>query len=141
MSSQAVGVQKRVKDLCKKAVYTHCCGHNLSLVVVSARNLLCHHFSKNCAYGFHHQEFYSAMEWLRHLFPVSNFFTQTSTHSSIYMMKNPAKILLSEQYFIQLRFAVSISLLLLRYPCLIPFYKFSFKNKSLHCNFVFVLKF
>ena len=36
MSSQAVGVQKRVKDLCKKAVYTHCCGHNLSLVVVSA---------------------------------------------------------------------------------------------------------
>ena len=36
MSSQAVGVQKQVKDLCKKAVCTHCCGHNLSLVVVSA---------------------------------------------------------------------------------------------------------
>ena len=36
MSSQAAGVQKRVKDLCKKTVYTHFCGHNLSLVVVSA---------------------------------------------------------------------------------------------------------
>ena len=36
MSSKAVGVQKRVKDHFKKAVYTHCCGHNLSLVVVSA---------------------------------------------------------------------------------------------------------
>ena len=36
MSSQAVGVQKRAKDLCKKAIYTHCSGHNLSLVVVSA---------------------------------------------------------------------------------------------------------
>ena len=36
MSLQAVGVQKRAKDLCKKAIYTHCCGHNLSLVVVSA---------------------------------------------------------------------------------------------------------
>ena len=36
MPSQAVGVQKRAKDLCKKAIYTHCSGHNLSLVVVSA---------------------------------------------------------------------------------------------------------
>ena len=36
MSSQAVGVQKQVKDLSKKAVYTHCCSHNLSLVLVSA---------------------------------------------------------------------------------------------------------
>ena len=36
MPSQAVGVQKRAKDLCKKAIYTHSSGHNLSLVVVSA---------------------------------------------------------------------------------------------------------
>ena len=36
MSSQAVGLQKRVKYLCKKAAYNHCCGHNLSLVTVSA---------------------------------------------------------------------------------------------------------
>ena len=36
MPSQAVGVPKRVKDLCKKAVLTQCYGHSLSLVVVSA---------------------------------------------------------------------------------------------------------
>ena len=36
MSSETVGVQQRIKELCEKAVYTHCCGHNLSLVVVSA---------------------------------------------------------------------------------------------------------
>ena len=36
ISSQAIGVQKLVKDLCKKALYTHYCGHNLSLLVVSA---------------------------------------------------------------------------------------------------------
>ena len=36
MSSQTVRVQKQVKDLCKKAVYTHCCGHNSSLVLFSA---------------------------------------------------------------------------------------------------------
>ena len=36
MSSQGVGVQKGVKHLCKKAFYTHCCNHNLSLVVVLA---------------------------------------------------------------------------------------------------------
>ena len=35
MSSEAVGVQARIKALCEKAVYKHCCGHNLSLVVVS----------------------------------------------------------------------------------------------------------
>ena len=39
MSSEAVGVQARIKVLCEKAVYTHCCGHNLSLVVVSACKL------------------------------------------------------------------------------------------------------
>ena len=36
MSSEAVGVQSRIKALCQKAMYVHCCGHNLSLVVVSA---------------------------------------------------------------------------------------------------------
>ena len=39
MSSQAVGVQAHIKTLREKAVYTHCCGHNLSLVVVSAYKL------------------------------------------------------------------------------------------------------
>ena len=39
MSSKAVGVQARIKQLCQKAVYTHCCGHNLSLVVVTACKL------------------------------------------------------------------------------------------------------
>ena len=39
MSSEAVGVQARIKMLFEKAVYTHCCGHNLSLVVVSAYKL------------------------------------------------------------------------------------------------------
>ena len=43
MFSQAVGVQKRVKNLCKKAVYTDCRGHNLSLVVVSACKILVVH--------------------------------------------------------------------------------------------------
>ena len=36
MSSEAVGLQARIKALRKKAVYTHCCGHNLNLVIVSA---------------------------------------------------------------------------------------------------------
>ena len=36
MSSEIVGVQQRIKELCEKAVYTHCCGHNLTLAVVSA---------------------------------------------------------------------------------------------------------
>ena len=36
MSSEAVGVKARIKALRKKAVYTHCCGHNLNLVIVSA---------------------------------------------------------------------------------------------------------
>ena len=36
MSSEAVGVQARIKQLCEKALYTHCCGHNLSVVVVTA---------------------------------------------------------------------------------------------------------
>ena len=36
MSSEAVGVQARIKMLCEKAMYTHCCRHNLSLVVVFA---------------------------------------------------------------------------------------------------------
>ena len=39
MSSEVVGVQVRIKELCKKAVYMHHCGHNLSLVVVSACKL------------------------------------------------------------------------------------------------------
>ena len=34
MSSETVGVQQRIKGLCEKAIYTHCCGHNLSLVLV-----------------------------------------------------------------------------------------------------------
>ena len=29
MSSEAVGVQARIKQLCEKAVYTHCCSHSL----------------------------------------------------------------------------------------------------------------
>ena len=33
MSSETVGVQQRIKELCENAVYTHCCGHHLSLVV------------------------------------------------------------------------------------------------------------
>ena len=36
MSSEAVGVQKQIKKLCEKAVYTHCCGHNLNLVITTA---------------------------------------------------------------------------------------------------------
>ena len=36
MPSEAVGVQARIKALGKKAVYTHCCRHNLNLVIVSA---------------------------------------------------------------------------------------------------------
>ena len=39
MSSEAVGMQARIKALCEKAVYTQCCGHNLSLVVVSTCKL------------------------------------------------------------------------------------------------------
>ena len=39
MSSEVVGVQGQIKRLCEKAVYTHCCGHNLSLVIVSACNI------------------------------------------------------------------------------------------------------
>ena len=36
MSSEAVGVQKQIKKLCKEAVYTHCCGHNSNLVIATA---------------------------------------------------------------------------------------------------------
>ena len=36
MSSEAVGTQAFIKRLCPKAIYTHCCGHNLALVVVTA---------------------------------------------------------------------------------------------------------
>ena len=35
MSSEAVGVQKQIKKLCEKAVYTHCCGHNLNVVITT----------------------------------------------------------------------------------------------------------
>ena len=34
---QAVRVQARIKTLCEKAVYTHCSGHNLSLVVTGCK--------------------------------------------------------------------------------------------------------
>ena len=40
VSSQAVGVEKRVKDLCKKANYTYCYIHDLSLVVVLTCKIL-----------------------------------------------------------------------------------------------------
>ena len=36
MSSEAVGLQAHIKVLRKKAVYTHCCGHNLNLVILPA---------------------------------------------------------------------------------------------------------
>ena len=36
MSSEAVRVQNQIKKLCEKAVYTHCCGHNLNLVIITA---------------------------------------------------------------------------------------------------------
>ena len=36
ISSEAVGVQGQIKEMSKKAVYTHCCGDNLCLVVPSA---------------------------------------------------------------------------------------------------------
>ena len=35
MSSEAVGVQKQIKKLCEKVVYTHCCGHGLNLVITT----------------------------------------------------------------------------------------------------------
>ena len=38
MPSEDVGVQGRIKTMREKAVYTHCCGHNLCLVVVAASN-------------------------------------------------------------------------------------------------------
>ena len=37
MSSEAVGVQARIKVWCEKAVYTHCCGRNLILVVSACK--------------------------------------------------------------------------------------------------------
>ena len=39
MSSEAVGIQGRITRLCEKAFYSHCCGHSLSLVIVSACNI------------------------------------------------------------------------------------------------------
>ena len=36
MSSEAIGVQLRIKALPKKAVYMHCCRHNLNLGIVFA---------------------------------------------------------------------------------------------------------
>ena len=39
MSSEAEGVQARIKALSEKAVYTHFCGYNLSLALVSACKL------------------------------------------------------------------------------------------------------
>ena len=39
MSSDAVGVQACIKVVYEKVVYTHCCGHNFTLVVVSTCKL------------------------------------------------------------------------------------------------------
>ena len=39
ISSETVLMQKRIKVICEEAVYTHYCGHNLSLVVVSGYKL------------------------------------------------------------------------------------------------------
>ena len=36
MLSEAVGVQKQIKKIFEKAAYTHCCGHNLNLVITTA---------------------------------------------------------------------------------------------------------
>ena len=36
MSSEAVGTQAHIKKESPKAVYTHCCGHNLALVITTA---------------------------------------------------------------------------------------------------------
>ena len=36
MASEAIGVQREIKNICEKAVYTHCCGHNLNLVITTA---------------------------------------------------------------------------------------------------------
>ena len=35
MLPEAVGLQKQIKELCEKAVYTHCCGHSLNLVITA----------------------------------------------------------------------------------------------------------
>ena len=39
MSSEAVGVQKQIKKSREKALYTHCCGYNLNLVITAARKI------------------------------------------------------------------------------------------------------
>lgn len=36
MSGEKSGVQKRIKDIQPKALYTHCAGHSLNLAIVSA---------------------------------------------------------------------------------------------------------
>ena len=36
MLSEEVGLQKQLKELCEKAVYTHCFGHNLNLLITAA---------------------------------------------------------------------------------------------------------
>ena len=36
MLSEAVNLQKQIKELGEKVVYTHCCGHNLNLVITVA---------------------------------------------------------------------------------------------------------
>ena len=38
MSSEAVGVQKQIKKLCEKAVYTRCCLPDLNLVITTTFN-------------------------------------------------------------------------------------------------------
>ena len=36
MSGEKLGVQKQIRDRQPKAVYTHCAGHSLNLVIVSS---------------------------------------------------------------------------------------------------------
>ena len=39
MSSEAIGVQKQIKKMCEKAVYTQRCGHNLNLVIAAVSKI------------------------------------------------------------------------------------------------------
>ena len=40
MSSEAVGVQRIIKNNSEKSIYIHCCGHNLTLVICIACKLV-----------------------------------------------------------------------------------------------------
>ena len=35
MSFEVVSVCKEIENICEKTVYTHCCGHNISLVITT----------------------------------------------------------------------------------------------------------